>query len=202
MTVVAILAGGRSSRMARPKAMVELGGRPLISYPLRAAREAGLEALVVAKRGSQLPQLECEVVLEPREPTHPLAGILAALGAAAARVPSSSVIALGCDMPFVNGELLSALARRDPPAAVARDGGLEPLLALYGQDQRESLAAALERRAPLRAALTALRPDLIDERELVRFGDPARLSFSVNSATDLERAEAMLAGGALDADAG
>jgi molybdopterin-guanine dinucleotide biosynthesis protein A len=48
----AILAGGRSSRMGEPKAGIELAGRPLISYPIAAARIAGLEPLVVAKAAS------------------------------------------------------------------------------------------------------------------------------------------------------
>ena len=50
-----ILAGGRSSRMGSPKALVELGGRPLVAWVLAAALDAGLEAVVVAKPGSALP---------------------------------------------------------------------------------------------------------------------------------------------------
>ena len=52
MTLVAVLAGGASRRMGAPKACVELGGRPLISYPLEAAAAAGLSAVVVAKDAS------------------------------------------------------------------------------------------------------------------------------------------------------
>ena len=51
-----VLAGGLSRRMGRPKALVPLGGRPLIAWPLAAAQAAGLEAVVVAKPGSALPR--------------------------------------------------------------------------------------------------------------------------------------------------
>ena len=34
---VAVLAGGRGSRIGGDKALVQLGGRPLIAYPLAAA---------------------------------------------------------------------------------------------------------------------------------------------------------------------
>ena len=54
---VVVLAGGLSRRMGQPKAGVLLGGRPLIAWPLAAARAAGLEAVVVAKAGSVLPLL-------------------------------------------------------------------------------------------------------------------------------------------------
>ena len=66
---VAILAGGRGSRIGGDKALVQLGGRPLISYPLAAAKAAGLDAVVVAKRNTKLPPLDVPVLLEPDAPT-------------------------------------------------------------------------------------------------------------------------------------
>ena len=69
-----VLAGGRSSRMGSPKALVELGGRPLVAWVLAAALEAGLEAVVVAKPGSPLPPLDVPVWPEPEQPLHPLTG--------------------------------------------------------------------------------------------------------------------------------
>jgi molybdopterin-guanine dinucleotide biosynthesis protein A len=56
-----VLAGGMSRRMGRPKALVPLGGKPLLAWPVEAAREAGLEVVVVAKAGSELPALEVPV---------------------------------------------------------------------------------------------------------------------------------------------
>ncbi|MDX6722177.1 MAG: molybdenum cofactor guanylyltransferase, partial [Solirubrobacteraceae bacterium] len=108
-----VLAGGRSRRMGAPKALVELGGRPLIAWALDAAREAGLEAVVVAKAGSALPPLEVPVWEEPERPSHPLAGVIAALERAAPR----PIVALACDMPFVPPELIARLAGLDAVAA-------------------------------------------------------------------------------------
>ena len=51
----AVLAGGLGSRIGGDKALVQLAGRPLISYPLAAAQAAGLDAVVVAKRSTSLP---------------------------------------------------------------------------------------------------------------------------------------------------
>src|SRR3954451_1259667 len=77
--VVAVLAGGLARRLNGEKAGAELRGRPLISYPLAAARAAGLPAIVVAKRGNALPTLDVTVEPEPDDPRHPLCGVRAAL---------------------------------------------------------------------------------------------------------------------------
>ena len=77
--IVAVLAGGRGRRMGRPKALVELGGAPLIAHPLAAAAAAGLDAVVIAKAGTALPALDVPVWLEPDQPVHPLLGIVTAL---------------------------------------------------------------------------------------------------------------------------
>ena len=53
-----VLAGGLGSRIGGDKALVQLGGRPLITYPLAAAEAAGLDAVVVAKRTTKLPALD------------------------------------------------------------------------------------------------------------------------------------------------
>lgn len=186
---VAILAGGRSTRLGRPKATAELAGRPLIAYPLAAAQAAGLEAMVVAKSGSDLPPLGGPLLLEPDEPQHPLCGVLAAL-----RESSRPVLAVACDLPFLASDLLRWLASQPEPLVVAKtERGLQPLLARYDPVLTDALEAGLRREAPMRELVASLRPRVVGERVLRRFGDPQRLCFNVNSPTDLARAERMLA---------
>ncbi len=111
--LVAVIAGGRGRRLGGEKALVELGGRTLISYPLQAAHGAELEALVVAKRDTTLPPVHAPVLREPDQPRHPLCGVVAALqhvrAAGRSRRP---VLVVACDMPFVSAALLGWLARR------------------------------------------------------------------------------------------
>lgn len=195
----AVLAGGLGSRIGGAKATALLNGRPLILHPLTAVEAAGLEPLVVAKRGSELPDLACPVIHEPQEPRHPLCGIVAALREAAGR----PLVAVGCDMPFLDPGLLSWLGAAAEPLVVPMVGGrLQPLLARYDAALLPSLESALDRGEPLQRAIEALRPRLVAERDLARFGDPERLCFNVNDRADLERAEALLARGFGSAAAG
>jgi molybdopterin-guanine dinucleotide biosynthesis protein A len=185
----AVLAGGRSTRMGRSKAMVELGGRPLIAYPLEAIAAAGLEPVVVAKPDSELPPLDCRVVREAHEPVHPLAGLVAALEAADGR----PVIALACDLPFVPAELLAWLAHLPDAVAVTFAAGrLHPLLARYASEVGRLFASALPDPMPLTEAVVSLDPRIVSEQEVGRFGDPERIAFNVNSPEDLERARELL----------
>jgi molybdenum cofactor guanylyltransferase len=187
--ICAVLAGGLGSRLGRPKAGVPLAGRPLISYPVAAAAEAGIESVVVAKRDSELPELDVELVVEPDERRHPLSGILAALDAGEGR----PVIALGCDMPFVPAALLAHLASLGDQIAICQIGGrLQPLLGRYDPSLAVHLSNALEEEMALTEAVVGLEPRIVREAEVAAFGDPARIAFNVNDEADLARAAELL----------
>jgi len=195
--IVAVLAGGRGERIGGAKPTRELAGRPLIDYPLAAARAAGLEAIVVAKRETGLPSGLAEpLIVEPDEPRHPLCGALAALAHAARASPKATVVLVGCDMPFLTGALLGWLAAALEPAILLEaEGRVQPLPTRCSAADAPLLRAGLAAQAPLREAFQSLAPVLVGERELSHFGDPRRLCFSVNSAEDLATAERWLARG-------
>ena len=136
--------------------MVDLGGRPLIARPLAAARAAGLDAVVVAKRGTELPDVP--TWHEPDEPSHPLLGLITAL-------EHGPVVAVACDQPWLTPELLRVLAEHDGPAiAVER----EPFPGRYEPLQLPVLRAALAEEASLRATLGRLQPAVLNlDRALV-----------------------------------
>ena len=189
--IVAVLAGGRGERLGGNKASVGLGGRPLISYPLGAAREAELEAIIVAKPESRLPTLPERVVLDRSAGHHPLAGVLAAFGHA------QRVIAVACDMPFLPPTLLRWMAEQTAEAVVTRPGDfIQPFPALYSHRHARELEMALAAGRSLRETIELMRPQVLDNQQLDAFGLEARMFFSVNTPADLETAEAWLTQGA------
>jgi molybdopterin-guanine dinucleotide biosynthesis protein A len=189
-----VLAGGRGSRLGGAKPTAELAGRPLISHPLAALAEAGLEAVVVAKPDTDLPPLDVDVLAEAAEPVHPLTGIVAAL-----RQTGRPIVVIGCDFPFVPAALLRALADAPEPLVVPAPGGApQPLVARWTPALLPALEATLDREEPLRRTVAALSPRLLEDAELAAFGDPARVFFNVNTPADLRRAEGAVS--SLDGD--
>lgn len=191
--IVAVLAGGHGRRLGGAKAARLLAGRALISYPLAAARAAGLKAIVIAKHATTLPPLEEPILYEPMEPVHPLCGVLTALDHAAALNPPAAVVLTACDMPFLTAPLLAWLAELDGAAMAVTDGQAQPLLGRCLPEHRAVLRQALAEGMPLIAAIEALAPRKLDASELGRFGAPERLCFNVNEPADLRVAEAWLA---------
>jgi molybdopterin-guanine dinucleotide biosynthesis protein A len=185
-----VLAGGAGRRIGGDKALVRLGGRPLIAYPLAAMRaavgEAGVLA-VVAKPDTHLPDLPDGVSVwrEPAEPRHPVVGIAHALERAGGR----PVLVCAADMPFVTADVLAGLVQAEAGDALAvvavLDGAPQPHLARYEPGALPSLTAAAAGRRPLRDIVAELEP------RPYRVADP-RVVFNVNTPEDLAEAEAGL----------
>jgi molybdopterin-guanine dinucleotide biosynthesis protein A len=171
--------------MGAPKAAALLGGRPLIAYPLESLAAVCERVVVVAKPGSDLPDLGALRWDEPEDPQHPIAGIRHALERAGA-----PILVVAADMPFVGPDTLALLAGELQPglkAAVAFcDGRLEPLLAAYAPEALENLAAAPVDE-PLRRTVESLMPVLVDV--------PPETVFNVNTPDDLAEAERRLRSG-------
>jgi molybdopterin-guanine dinucleotide biosynthesis protein A len=191
--IVAVLAGGRGSRLGGDKARAVLGGRALITYPLAAAREARLEAVVVAKRSSRLPSLAGRLRYEPELPEHPLCGVVRALEYAEERGAGGAVL-LACDMPLVSAGLLRWMAELPGAAMISLGGRAQPALARVDCSHLSRLRAALLSQQSMTSAIVALQPRIVDERDLQRFGRPEELCFNVNRPEDLQRAGLLLAG--------
>jgi molybdenum cofactor guanylyltransferase len=98
-----VLAGGRSSRMGRDKALVELAGRPLIEWAVEALKDAGLGAKIAGAR-SDLGNF-AEVIPDREANAGPMAGVCAALAASEAEC----AVILSVDMPLIPASLIQYL---------------------------------------------------------------------------------------------
>jgi len=195
-----ILAGGRGRRLGGAKATILLAGRPLLAHPLAAMHAAlagagrepgdGPVMAVVAKPGTPLPALgEVALWTEPREPSHPLVGLIRALEGAAGR----AVLVCAVDLPFITPGTLRRLATSSaegaPALLAAHDEIAQPLLGRWEPAALAGLRSALRDGAgdplpPMRTVARRLGARLleIDADELE----------NVNTPQDLARAQARL----------
>ena len=199
-----ILAGGSSSRFGgRPKALLPLLGRPMISYVLDVARSVSDDVVVVVSSAEQAEAIEEAVDARgllvndgDLGPPCPLRGLVSGLKA----VENDVALALACDMPLVSARVLSFLTDvlSYMNAAVPRwpNGYVEPLQASYrvGPSIRagETLLRAGEDIA-MRSFLRALGRVRYVSTEVLRELDPDLTTFlNVNSQADLRKAETVL----------
>ena len=176
----AILAGGGGRRIGGDKAIVELQGRPLISYPLEAVREALGQVAILAKADTKLPYVSGVTVwIEPEPRADPLIGIMQALAFADGR----PVLVCGADLPFVTAELIRSLARANPGRGAgggcvhARgDAATARVLPAPGAPAAQSAGACADE-SPVQDTIAAIDPVLLEVE------DPEEL-FDVDSPDD------------------
>jgi molybdenum cofactor guanylyltransferase len=149
-----LLAGGESRRMGRDKALLPVGGQPLLLHLAQSAAPVVNSIAVIAPPGRY--EALCEplglVVLPDLRPgSGPLAGIEAAL----ARSQSDWNLILACDMPFVDSAWLAtlvaaALGQHADVLCVASALGTEeapqpsPLCACWHKDALPAVSRALD----------------------------------------------------------
>jgi molybdopterin-guanine dinucleotide biosynthesis protein A len=192
-----VLAGGRSARMGMEKAALRIGGETLLARIVRRLRLALREVIVVGP--PQLRALAPEVSVFPDDT--PDMGQLGGLSTAVAHVAGQRAFVVGCDMPFVEPELVRAMARfaaANPDVdvvALRTAQGLEPLHAVYARSCAPVVAELLtagEARS-LAALLARLRVKELPAEEVAR-RDPARRStFNANSPEEWREALAIYA---------
>ena len=155
-----ILAGGASRRIGQDKALLELGGRPLIAIVAERLASVCQEVVIASGPTPRYVDLGFPVVTDHFPDVGALAGIHAGLSAASHEV----ALAVACDMPFLNPRLLRAFVGwvEGFDVAIFRHGeNVEPLHAAY---RRTCLA-------PIEAAIRAGR------RRIISFFDQVRVRY-------------------------
>jgi molybdenum cofactor guanylyltransferase len=174
----AILAGGRSSRMGRDKALLEIDGRRLLDRCADALRPIASPIIVVADTPDRFSLPAYRTVAD----LYPGAGPVGAIVTALLALGEGWHLIVACDMPFLKTELLQLLVSRagdDFDAIVPRiEDRPEPLCALYRQTCVGPLQAFLKggERPAAHRALRAVRTRYVEEPDL-RGADPHLLSF-------------------------
>jgi molybdopterin-guanine dinucleotide biosynthesis protein A len=187
-TAAVVLAGGKSSRMRQPKALLPFGNMPLIAHIVEKLRGLFAEIVVVAAPGQELPSMAVTLVRDEVAYQGPVAGIVYGLRA----TQSAFTFATSCDSAFLNTRLVEHLVAQSANHDVIVphwEGRYQPLHAVYRRTVLPLLEAQLAR-GELRPVFLfdKVRTRRIDEEEVRRF-DPEGLSFfNMNTPEDYEEA--------------
>ena len=184
-----VLAGGRSRRLGRDKALELVGGVPLVSRVTSAIETISSETVIVVAEERQAQALplpgDARIVQDLYPNSGSLGGILTGLIAAT----GVWTLVVACDMPFLNRALLSEMAsNRDDCDAVVPllNGRPEPTHALYSKVCIEPIRNKLEAgELKISAFFESVRVKYVPQRT-VEMIDPGLWSFfNVNTPQDL-----------------
>jgi len=187
-----VLAGGRSLRLGRDKALEKIGGQRLIDRVIERLTQVGDEIIVVSSSEEQF----IDVGVKHIGDSYPGRGALVGLYSGLLEAQSLHNIAVGCDMPFLNVELLRHLKSLAAgfDVVIPRFGDrVEPLHAVYSKD----CIAPIEKnfgdgKFKVSALLDAVKVRYVEGEEIDRF-DPEHLSFfNINYEADLVKARGIL----------
>jgi nicotine blue oxidoreductase len=123
MTAGLILSGGASSRMGRPKAMLELGGETYVGRLVRLFAEAGCDPIAVVV-GAHAAEIAVPPPASAVFAADWAAGMRASLRAGLAALPGGPVLLTHVDRPLVRPATLAALLAAPPHLyAIPRHAG-------------------------------------------------------------------------------
>jgi molybdopterin-guanine dinucleotide biosynthesis protein A len=185
-----VLAGGQASRMGkRNKALLKVGGLPLIERVVIALAPLVSRVIIVANDPAPFRYLGLETIPDALGASGALAGLLA--GLLEARQP---VLATGCDLPFISGPLAMYLMENLPgwDAVVPKcPEGLQPLFAVYGPGCVEPVRKAVDLgEHRITGFYRGLSVRYVEGPELAPF-EPDRAFFNINTPADLALARKM-----------
>lgn len=187
MLSVAILAGGKSSRMGTDKSFTTLLGQPMIERVFAQVQGLGAETLLITNQPEAYAYLNLPLYQDLFPDSGPLGGICTALH----HSTGSHTLVLACDLPFLSRDLLEHLIHISSdfdivvPQALGR---LQPLHAIYSRDCLQPALACLRRGELKVNAFYQEMPRLQVVLEAdIQVYDPTQQSFwNVNTPQDLE----------------
>ena len=194
-----VLAGGKSRRLGRDKAVELIGGEPLIARVIRRVSQVADDVVVVvgdAERGERLPLPEhARVAVDLYPGGGSLGGIFTGLKAAR----SDWALVVACDMPFVNMPLFHyILSLREGVDAVVPvlDDRPEPTHAAYSKVCLPHMERLLKAGSlKIAGFFDQVNLRTVPQEDVEKL-DPDHLSFfNVNTTEDLDRALSLAAEG-------
>ncbi|MGI6453845.1 MAG: molybdenum cofactor guanylyltransferase [Syntrophomonadaceae bacterium] len=183
-----ILAGGKSSRMNFNKAFAYVGDKTVIEIICAKFASFFSETIIISNQ-PHLYQKYCDKVFVDIYPGRgPMSGIHAAIYHSS----NDAIFVLGCDMPFVNMQIVSYLISQlnGYDCVIPRvDGYLQTTCGLYTKKCYPVLTECLEKnKLKLSLTFAQLHTRLVEEEELAPWGNIRESFFNLNDPDTLKKA--------------
>ena len=189
----AVLAGGKSKRMGKNKALINIGKDSLVETTINKIRPFFQEIILVTNKVESYAHLKIPMVSDIYENCGPLGGIHAALKAASYEF----LFVVACDMPFIEPKfvehILKSVDQNSDIVIPKVNDYYEPLHALYNKRCLPVIESCLNRGE---LKVTSIWPYLnvrfVEQEEINRFADPMKVFFNINTPVDLNKAKKIL----------
>lgn len=185
----AILAGGKSTRMKYNKSFAKLGEETIIGIILARFREIFDEIIIITNEPEEYEFLNIPLYTDVYKGLGPISGIHSALTHSRNEV----TFVLACDMPFVPLELIIYMLDRIEgyDTVVARTNNFfQATSAVYHQSCIPILTNCLENdKLKTTLIFRELKARILDEPELLQFGNLEDIFFNINDENALLKAQ-------------
>jgi molybdopterin-guanine dinucleotide biosynthesis protein A len=180
-----ILAGGKSLRYGRNKALVEVDGTRLIERVISVMQPLFENLMIITNTPREYDYLQLPMHEDLIKGLGPVGGVYTGLEA----IPSESGFFVACDMPFLQGNLIRHMVeiKADFDAVVPKvDWKIEPLHAIYTRNCLPAIKKLIDRqRYQIIKFFDNVKVRYVKEEEIRSF-DPMLKSFlNVNSPGEL-----------------
>jgi molybdopterin-guanine dinucleotide biosynthesis protein A len=182
-----VLAGGKSSRYGKNKALVEINGVTLIERVMRVMHSLFQDVILITNTPDEYAHLRLPMHQDLIRGLGPMGGIYTALSA----MENHAGFFVACDMPFLNQELIQHMVEiRDYfDVVVPRiSQKMEALHALYGKGCLPAIERLIDsRQYQIIQFLSSVSVRYVDEDEIRRFDPGLDSFFNVNRPHELRR---------------
>ncbi len=186
---VAIMAGGKSSRMGTDKAFVPFQGRPMIEIVIERVAGLGAETILITNKPAEYAHLGLPMFSDVLPDHGPLGGIYTAV----LRAQRPYVLVVACDMPWLNPALLTYQLNLRHTADIIVpqwDKFPEPLHAVYSKACLPAIEANLQaQQLKITAFFGRVSVRFVKREEIEKVDVNGRSFANVNTPDELQNAQ-------------
>jgi molybdenum cofactor guanylyltransferase len=182
---IAIMAGGKSSRMGTDKSFVHFQGRPMIEIVCERVTNLGAETILITNKPDEYIHLGLPMFSDVYPEKGPLGGIYTAVHYAT----HPYILVVACDMPWLNRDLLTYMISQRTTAdiIIPRPQKFpEPLHAIYSKTCLKPIEANIKAdRLKITGFFGQVSVNFLGQAVIERFDADGRSFANINTPTDL-----------------